>query len=381
MRIVLFLGAGASVPYGMPTTRELRDKLSRRDVAFPRKDLLDLDEFPDIEHVLFVLDQLLSFMQSRAGRLYERFKRTAPDKKKFDKESYLLALKRLSSYVDDSRNSKEIIEQLITRSYAWNPSNDKNAKIILRPLLDLAKSKEGHITVFTTNYDTSIEEYCRRSDNNIECVDGFEFHNARRMIVWNGKFVPQIDAAPTKVFLYKIHGSLNWLAETTGDRGSPLQKPDTSASGEPARDMYVRPSLDVGDEAAQKEPYATILRRFVQILPSFDACIVIGYSFRDPHISEELVKFARSGKILVLLSPTGASDFENNVLKKNPTSIKKSEWHGDDNIQTMMLGSESVHGVVCAVNKKLTANNAGALIDAIRSLLKKSDPYRKAADA
>ena len=70
MKIALFLGAGASVPYGMPTTRELRDKIQDDDVDFPRKDLMDSAQFPDIEHILSALDELISFASTRAGILY-----------------------------------------------------------------------------------------------------------------------------------------------------------------------------------------------------------------------------------------------------------------------------------------------------------------------
>lgn len=172
MKIALFLGAGASAPYGMPTTVELWDKIRRGNLDFPRKDLLDSDDFPDIEHVLSVLDQLIRFADSRAGRLCAEFAASAPDAEKHDSPEHPFA-KRLKSYIEDSRRSKEIVEQVIAEHYKWDPSNSENAEKILRPLFDLARSRVGHVTVFTTNYDTSIEEYCKASDRRIERIDGF----------------------------------------------------------------------------------------------------------------------------------------------------------------------------------------------------------------
>lgn len=368
MKIALFLGAGASVPYDMPTTEQLRDKMMHKGLNFPRKDLLDSSRFPDIEHVLSVLDQLLSFMKSPAGELYEKFKNGTPDNERYDKGSYLLAIERLNSYVKDSHASKEVIETLITQNYRWNSTNNDAAKKILQPLFDLAKSKEKHVTIFTTNFDTVIEEYCGSPGTNIECVDGFKFHEARRTVVWDGTFTPQHDAFETKVFLHKLHGSMNWLADASGDRRPLLQKPDTSASDDRSRDMYIRPSLDTKTEGTQREPYATILHRFAQILPSFDVCIVIGYSFRDSHITENLINFVKDGKILVVLSPTASDDLESNALNKGPAPGEKIKWK-KDTLQNLTIEFNGKRGVVYSINTRLGVDTMNNILDKIKSII------------
>lgn len=372
MKIALFLGAGASVPYGMPTTRELREKIRHDDLDFPRKDLLDPDGFPDIEHVLSVLDQLLSFLQSRAGGLYTEFTTNPPDKKEHAPSALEFSIERLVSYVNASHKSKEIIEDIITQNYKWSTSKNASAEKILGPLFDFVKSKDEQVTVFTTNYDTAIEEYCGKVRRNTECVDGFKFDDVRRRVVWDGKFVPQNDALGTKVFLYKLHGSMNWLADDSDDRMAIVQKPNTDASSDPEHDMYIRPSLDTKDEATQKEPYATILRQFSHILPSFDVCIVIGYSFRDPHISKELVEFIKSGKTLILLSPTATTDFDNNVLKRESLFNKKDKWRRRGRLHGMILESEGANGIACALNESLSKDSVISIVDAMALLIKAS---------
>ena len=381
MRIALFLGAGASVPFGMPTTRELQDKIRHGEPDFPRKDLLDSDRFPDIEYVLSALDQLIAFAESRAGNLYAESGGAAPEGggatgRTFStgdarrRGAHKTSSDAFKAHVHESRKAKEIVERLITSNYKWNPSNDDSAEKILKPLFDLARSKEGHITIFTTNYDTVVEEYCGNPDRHIERIDGFKFHDARRALVWDGKFAAQNDAFPTKVFLYKLHGSMNWLADDSGDRSSIVQKPDTDASGDRARDMYIRPSLDAKDEATQKEPYATILRKFCQVLPSFDACIVIGYSFRDPHISEEFVKFTKNGKILITMSPTAVSDFEANALKGNPSSGRKGEQKSGSKLRGSAFAAGRWEGIVFAVSERLDKDTMKGTTDAIRSAIR-----------
>lgn len=365
MKIALFLGAGASAPYGMPTTKELWDKIKRGNLDFPRRDLLDSDDFPDIEHVLSVLDQLITFADSRAGRLCAEFV-AGVSCNECDSPAHQFA-KRLKSHIDDSRSSKEIIEQLITEHYKWDLSNNEYAEKILRPLFDLARSREGHVTVFTTNYDTAIEEYCRTSDRHIEQIDGFTFRATGRTLVWDGNFSPQ-DGFGTKVFLYKLHGSMSWFIDGSGPRASLSQKIHTDESKDQKRGMYIRPSLDTKNEATQKEPYTTILHQFAQTLPSFDMCVVIGYSFRDHHISDEMFKFAKAGKVLAVLSPTAATDFVNNVIDKNLTHTQKIKIN-EGPPHTITIESCGRRGVVYVINKCLDADDMDGIIDGIRSAI------------
>ena len=373
VKIALFLGAGASSPYGMPTTKELKEKIKHGDLDFPRKDLLDPDEFPDIEHVLSVLDQLIRFAESRAGKLYAPSNDDTSETPEFPHSPYDIAMynyvDHFNQHVEQSRKSKEIVEQLICRCYNWYLSHSETAEKILGPLFDLAKSEEGHITVFTTNYDTVIEEYCGDEDRQTERVDGFRLHEAMYTRVWDGEFVPRNQNYRTKVFLYKLHGSMNWLADNAAGKESIVQKPNTDMSGDRARDMYIRPSLDTKDEATQKEPYATILRQFAQTLPSFDTCVVIGYSFRDPHISKALVEFAKSGKVLVVVSPTAAVDFKNNALQDSG-SDKKIRWTSSGRLRRMDLESNGRKGTVYAFNNVIDMNNIRDTIGAIRSVIK-----------
>ena len=389
MKIALFLGAGASAPYGMPTTKELRDRLKYGNLDFPRKDLLDYDRFPDIEHILSMLDELITFADSRAGQLYAESGGDDSDDGSSGPPRIIFSTRRLhkdrehtisavtfKTHVDHSRKSKEIIEQLITENYKWNPTNNSRLVQILRPLLDLARSKEGHVTIFTTNYDTAIEIYCGSTTRKTECVDGFKLHTAKRIPVWDGKFLPRNEKYYKKVILYKLHGSMNWLADKSGGRDRIVHKPDTYASNDRARDMYIRPSFDTKDEAEQKEPYATILHEFRQALPKFDMCIAIGYSFRDRHISEELVKFAKNGGILFLIDPRATTNFQKYALGERPTPRKK-KWRAKDGLYRMPFVSSNRNGIVYALNEKLATDSVNDIIGVIKPLIKKITPSRK----
>ena len=212
---------------------------------------------------------------------------------------------------------------LIADSYRWDPSYDSVAEVILSKLFALAKSEEGRIAVFTTNYDLVLETYCGRPDRQIERIDGFVHDRALRRYVWNGEFEPAGGEARTTLMLYKLHGSMNWQKGEGGNKHRLVQKPDASASVDLSRDMYIRPSLDGKDAATQEEPYSTILRKFREGIASYDVCLVIGYSFRDRHVSEVLVILLKSCKILIAVSSTAAADFWTNALGRDVRARKK----------------------------------------------------------
>lgn len=337
MRIALFLGAGASVPYGMPTTADLKEKMRLADIGLPLKGMQDPVEFPDVEHILSVVDRTIDFAESRAGKLY-----ASHDAGGIFNDS-----------VAKSRSLKKSLEKIISAGYKWDPSNDLVAAKVLEPLFKLARSEaDQSVTVFTTNFDTVIEEYCARSDRRIDRIDGFNNRPSSNLHIWDGKFTPKDESAHTWVFLYKLHGSMSWLRRDLDGRMSIVQKPDTRASEDPNHDMFIRPSLDVKDEATAVVPYAAIKRKFDELLPSFDACVVIGYSFRDKRISEKLVDFVRGGKMLVAISPTAAADFNEHALHKPPTYIQRHEWKGKPLCHMRHL-SETGTGNFYAVHEKL----------------------------
>lgn len=350
MKIALFLGAGASVPYGMPTTAGLRVKMQSIDSSVPLEGMQDPAEFPDVEHILSVVDQVIGFAESRAGRLYARHDTGGT----------------FNDSVAKSRSLKAALENAISASYGWSPSRDQAAANVLEPLFKLARSGEGQsVTVFTTNFDTAIEEYCARSSRRIERIDGFNSRPPSGARVWDGEFAAKDDGAHTWVFLYKLHGSMSWLKRDLDGRPSIVQKANTRASEDPDHDMFIRPSLDVKDEATAAAPYATIMGKFAELLPSFDACVAIGYSFRDGRISKKLVDFARGGKTLVAVGPTAAADFRENALGMPATPAQRDEWKGIPLCYMKHL-SETGTGHFYAVHQRIEDVDAPSLGPIVR---------------
>lgn len=299
-KIALFLGAGASVPYGMPTTKGLMENLEGR---FPRPDLLD--KYPDVEHILQILDQEVRIVKTKAGNHHCSINNDFRD--------------NLSKTI----LSKLLIDSTIRQDYKWDPSYNQTAEEILGALFKLAMYDRKYVTIFTTNYDSVIERYTENPDRRMDLINGFKPHPTAHAHVWKESFTGNNDM-PIKVFLYKLHGSLSWQKIDVGGEQVVAEKPEESAPDSGLTDAYIRPSLNIKKEARQVEPYAAICGRFVDLLPSFDVCIVIGCSFRDKYIFKEFTKFIQHGT-LISISPTSSGDFMR-ALKRKSSPANAAKW-------------------------------------------------------
>ncbi len=240
---------------------------------------------------------------------------------------------------------------------------------VLSALFGLVKSDNGDVTVFTTNYDGAIERYCRHAEVATECIDGFVPCRKSKEFVWSGDFTPSDESARSRVFLYKLHGSMNWQQSMEDGTKVTVRKPDKSTPMYRSDDAYIRPTLRIKDEDMREEPFATLLGRFDKIPELFDVCIAIGCSFRDKHIHDKFVEFIKSGKTLIAVGPEAASDFST-ALGKPPDSATKSSWEKMQ-LCNMPYKQDRADGFY-AVHMRLGEDNTESVINAIRPILEKS---------
>jgi NAD-dependent SIR2 family protein deacetylase len=301
-RTVLFLGAGASRPFGFPMTAEILPEVlhrlkrrvlfrharagrSREGGAATHRELQRLlsrfmpalfegeAEPPLITDLLSLVDHLLS-----AGN--------AP-KPDLD----LAGLDRLRALLE--RAIAEVLAEPTVRDRA-----DANEDVLLRFvdwMHDRARGGEGRLSIITTNYDVVIEQRLYARLNVREIPDLIDFG-----LSWRAVDGP--DAAPTQsrpvspwLGLYKLHGSLDWLrcplcdhiyidpARTIfrGDGGRQVSDPapwrvaSCICGYQPLRHIIVAPSM-VRD--VRNPNLLTIWHSALEALRTADQWIVIGYS-------------------------------------------------------------------------------------------------------
>ena len=297
MKVSLFLGAGASAMFGKPTTAEflelLPERLNATTGAF-YSHLADKLQFGDIEDVLQALKEVRLFGKTGVGKLV--FACTyMPD------VQYVNGGFRPSCDV-----LKNKIESTIKSHYEWDHAHDQKLVGTYDQIFDCLRSQTDSVTVFTTNYDTAIETYCRR--RNCTCVDGFVGTSDLRR--WAGNF--DTKHADNPVRLYKLHGSLEWkLHKEYGI----IMGPELGNSSNIEKDVMIMPTRSPKDEE-KETPFSEIFRLMKEELWGQDACIVIGCSFRDESINDVFRAFIRDEKTMIVISPTVAKDVPDNLLQQ-----------------------------------------------------------------
>ena len=316
MKVSLFLGAGASTNYWMPTTCELKEELAKEHAKGTGKTggaagdgepdvwscLLSDSNSLDIEHVLLLADTVDRLNKTEGGR--ELVRNSG----------------RLGRQLEEVMRVGKVARQRVFEKYAWDHNLDEYARELLGPLVDMAMGMNGNkqVAVFTTNYDRAVEEFCE--GGGLRVCDGFSLNDKTGRRIWSGKFGDGKDGgsaggAPGVVRLYKLHGSLDW--KRSDKHGVLRVDYDGYSTSTHYRDVLIPPSLADKEGDVGNEPYKTIHDSFKKELESSDACVVVGFSFRDPYIAGEFRRFAeRDDKTLIVVGPNAFEDVHKYILEK-----------------------------------------------------------------
>lgn len=88
------------------------------------------------------------------------------------------------------------------------------------------------------------------------------------------------------VQLFKLHGSLNWFGNDPNvreDARPPCPLRDDTLGG-----AKLQLLLGPAPKEQTDDPYAWLLHRFHETLQHVGFCVVIGFSWRDPHVEERI---------------------------------------------------------------------------------------------
>ena len=275
MKTALFLGAGASVFVGLPTTVELMNGVRKR-VKNTEKDAYNLDNitktiinndhYKDVEQLYDGIDQML--------RLRDDVSNIRPVFLTVEANS------QLKSTIDALRRVRLVIRDVLLESFTIK-SNTYNT---IRQMYDAVRSVmgdggAGEFLVFTTNYDTVLEKYCDM--RSLDVVNGFK-HEGRGVFVWSGKW--STDAADY-MHLVKLHGSIFWHKDADGK----IVETGTVAQRGYKQDVMIAPTE--GKKDYGEEPFHSLVNHFRKEIKKVDVLLVIGFSYRD----KEIVKIIKNG--------------------------------------------------------------------------------------
>lgn len=302
--VILFLGAGASVPLGKPVMRDFVAKLTNEITSENEGTLLRIL----IEARGFDLEAIMTDLETFISLNYVSE----------------FILEGIDATPEDAERLRSRIRHLIIREY--RTIDTEKAIKVYQPLFDTIFSHVDPATqplpVFTTNYDLAIEEFCQKqySDHcSYRLTDGLD-EDSPREVFWNPRqfelfafgdpeiktFFDEIRGRKTQernLVLFKLHGSVDWMRVASSRkivRSLPMY--DIIDSDE-FQNTIIYPA---GNKVATLEPYLTGYNYFSRCCENAKLLIAIGYSFRDYDALASLLKARQLNEklMLVILSPS-----------------------------------------------------------------------------
>lgn len=285
--LVLFLGAGASVPLGKKTTVEFLEWLKSPQPGIDYGHLTSIctqiqasreaGEKLDVEVILDYLEELI-----RAGELFEKCG-DADILRRLEKDSYeRTGVAQIHSWgsisrLDENLQLCERIKDLVVEHYS-DIDGDKAIELYSPLLTGLA---EYHpLPVFTTNYDVVIEKL--HDSGLVDLVDGFASEKYLKSRWSREPYDFYNPSGRPEVILFKLHGSVDWVY-TPSEGIQRVDIPKRELGG--ARRVIAYPSQLKKD--IHEEPFRTNYDYLIACLLHAKACATIGFSFRDQEIVEE----------------------------------------------------------------------------------------------
>lgn len=298
--MLLFLGAGASMPFGVPTMLDFVNLFDKEVGSSPLyKDLkVAFGENCDLETLMTVIEDLSKSPQ-------EFFRAISPQTAFF-----LLQKERKDAdrYINEDSSRKESgelltkIKTIIRRECSKAVSNDSKILEVYNDFFTfLAEERKGmtpssswgstqvgpstqgfilptDLRIFTTNYDQCIETYFNRKEvdfcrgiisrygDSVFDVDSYESLSAQNM--------------PCKI--YKLHGSVDLFQK--GDKIRRFEVPRTEDPflvKEYGEESMRWPIEFGGYRHIIESPYVDLFRRLRDTAKEKKWWIVVGFSFRD----------------------------------------------------------------------------------------------------
>lgn len=346
---VVLLGAGASAEAGVPTTRQMTERLvgevqnDHQAQYDGSADALNYVVGASIAHATaqgvgvfesLDVEQLFSAVQLLAER---RTLEVAPfvgswrvEVERFDRQRWP---SRLGSDLSKSlvQGDDNKVEDLL-RTAIQSELGGGDGKVFralleymtsaLRRVVHIEKSeavsylhpivllaRKSQLTVATLNYDRALEMACEA--NGVSCSTAIESWSE------SGRL-----ACPTSdVYLLKLHGSIDWWIKTIHPGHSPngsLPQTEVGFSSDPLEDRRP-PAIVFGQRGKLRTegPFLKILAEFEEALTKTRELVVVGYSFRDEHVNELIRRWLNS-------------DMARHITVIDPSFPQGRRWAGDD---------------------------------------------------
>ncbi|PYR51467.1 MAG: hypothetical protein DMF89_06020 [Acidobacteria bacterium] len=199
------LGAAASVPLGMPTTKSLLQKLENKtrlgrlaaeihkSAAYRFRIGVDDVNIEDFFEYLYELQLMIWFAQ------------------RSELPTLLPGFTARATVTDIARKDLSAIQLNVDRLLHRTCGDCSGAKVdaLWRPILEFVSGQQPVVPIFTLNYDWTFEKLAIEKPQRYHLTDGFELLGGN----WDAERFAKMRPARKKInlALFKLHGSTCWL--------------------------------------------------------------------------------------------------------------------------------------------------------------------------
>jgi len=282
--LVFLLGAGASVEAGIPASGMMIDEIETLLRNDPRwKKFLDL--YHHIKSAIYYSAGLKGRFERDVQYNIETLVNTIYELERNEEHPLYPFIAAWNSRLvslsgDGFGKAMEFRRLILVRLKKWVAPQDTSGPQYYRGLIQLQRDLNFPIRIFSLNYDLCVE---RLSSPDFRVETGFE--GVGSQYKWDWERFEESDSGPTlpEIYLYKLHGSINW----TRDRERNLISLEQTEGIEP-EEMEIIFGRDFKLEAA--DPYlfyAYELRKFSLLARMI---VAVGYGFGDDHINKILAQ-------------------------------------------------------------------------------------------
>lgn len=337
--VILLLGAGASIPTGIPGMAGMAEDLdasldSGSDAAKGLETLRSLSTPDDVEEFLQLANEVIAFAGSPLEELVVDCVSPREGSSMLDKYH-----RRLSQHADEvSAFRRELLSFINAVCLRFDR---QKAKDIYGDIVK-ALYKNG-IPVFTTNYDSLLDHVASQvgipvADNFAPDQSGRRFFWDRSLKAFNSEGIP----------IVKMHGSITWHATPDGKVERIPIPAEINEEGRPLTRLMIFPTRF---KDIYRQNYFPLYTAFTRTLATSRALVVIGHSLRDEYILAAIRERLRAAEFQIVVVGPG-------FPKRK--ELEEDVENASDRIVHLRRGIQTVYPLVLQLLRDLSPNTVSA---------------------
>lgn len=291
--VVFLLGAGISIPIGIPAMagiyRAFMDKknsgITEEDKKICQFLVSNMGVNPDLEEFLLAANRIEEFGQSGLNKFVEySISKKGRPKKVLD---YNRNLKVNVKAVSEVKN--KILDFLSRMCFQF----DRSAAERVNTGFVKTVSKLGY-PVYSTNYDYSLEHVALEHEITIHD----NFYRQGQRVFWNDKINFE---GENGLRLIKLHGSVTWYEDHSGTIEKIYSPTTISPAGQPIGNIVIFPTRF---KDIYSHNFFALYSHFLKTLSECKVLVIAGHSLRDDYLRAAIIERNRQGEFqMIVIDP------------------------------------------------------------------------------